>query len=119
MKIARFVKANGSELQSILAFYQTSLDQLMQRFQIEEFVITLGAKGGFVRTLNGNEFHFDAVKVASPSDPTGAGDVFLAAYCVSRLLKGSSIPEACRYSAELSAQQIAGNYITGKKLLPK
>jgi sugar/nucleoside kinase (ribokinase family) len=116
LQIARLVKANGEELQSILAFYHSSLDQLMQRFQIEEFVITLGANGGFVRTLNGDEFQFDAVKVTAPYDPTGAGDVFLAAYCVNRFLENRPIPEACRYAAELSALQIAGNYITGTRL---
>jgi sugar/nucleoside kinase (ribokinase family) len=117
LKIARLVKSNGAELKSILAFYQTGLGKLMQRFKIEEFVITLGAGGGFVKQVNGKEFHYKAPNIESVDDPTGAGDVFFAAYIISRFLKNETIPDACRYAAALSARQVEGKYISRDKLI--
>ena len=109
---AQIIKANGIEYQSILDFYQMNLTELMIRFKIEESVVTLGENGGFVQTQSGETIQYAADTVNSPVDPTGAGDVFFAAYIVSRFSNQMQIPDACRYAARIAAQQIEGKYIT-------
>ena len=49
--------------------------------------------------------------VNSPVDPTGAGDVFFAAYITSRFSNKLPVQEACRYAARIAAQQVEGDYI--------
>jgi sugar/nucleoside kinase (ribokinase family) len=112
LKIARIVKANESEFESVLQFFDTDLANLLARFNIEEFIVTQGKKGGFVLNNKNSEVRFDAVPVQSPGDPTGAGDIFFAAYIVGRFMKKMDISTACAYAAKLTALQISGNYIT-------
>lgn len=116
LMIAHIVKANGSELRTILDFYHMNLEQLMRRFKIEEFVVTLGQDGGYVRTQSGQELQYNAVKAKSVHDPTGAGDVFFAAYTISRFSKRSSIADACCYAAKIATRQVEGNYIALERL---
>lgn len=116
LELAHVAKANESEAKAILDFFGLTLGELMNRFEIEEFVVTLGKKGGFVQTSNGDIFHYDAKKIHGPADPTGAGDVFLAAYVVGRILLNKNISEACASAAKLSARQLEGKYITSNKL---
>jgi sugar/nucleoside kinase (ribokinase family) len=116
LTLARIVKANEAEINAILTFYQMTLAELVRRFEIEEFVVTLGDRGGFVQKQNGETFHYDAAMIKSPVDSTGAGDVFLAAYIVSRFVNQKDIPAACLYAAEIAARQIEGQYITTDQL---
>jgi sugar/nucleoside kinase (ribokinase family) len=113
---AQIIKANGAEQQAILNFYQMSLTELMTRFKIEESVVTLGENGGFVQTRNGKAFKYAAQPVNSPIDSTGAGDVFFAAYIVSRFSSQIPIPDACRSAARIAARQVEGKYITLNQL---
>ena len=116
LALAHIVKANETEYKALLAFFQTTLAELMRRFEIEECVITLGKKGGFVQNYNGEIVHYEAAMVKTPVDPTGAGDVFLAAYIVSRFADNNNIPDACVYAAEIAARQVEGNYISRELL---
>jgi sugar/nucleoside kinase (ribokinase family) len=113
---AQIIKANGIEYQAILDFYQMNLTELMIRFKIEESVVTLGENGGFVQTQSGETIKYAAETVNSPVDPTGAGDVFFAAYITSRFSNQMQIPDACRYAARIAAQQVEGKYITINQL---
>ena len=112
LTLAHIAKANETECNAILAFFQMTLAELMRHFKIEEFVVTLGDKGGFVQKQSGETFHYDAAMIKKPVDPTGSGDVFLAAYIVSRFVDKKDIPDACIYAAEIAAQQVEGKYIT-------
>ena len=112
LKISRIVKANESEFESVLQYLDTDPARLLDRYNIEEFIVTQGAKGGFVLNHKNSEVRFDAVPVQSPGDPTGAGDIFFAAYIVGRFMKNMPISNACNYAADLTALQISGNYIT-------
>jgi sugar/nucleoside kinase (ribokinase family) len=114
---AHIIKANKAEYHAILDFYQVDLIELMSRFNIEEFIVTLRESGGFVQKRSGDKIHYAADKIRSIEDPTGAGDVFLAAYIVGRFFQQKNISEACAYAASLVAQQIAGNYIEKNTLL--
>jgi sugar/nucleoside kinase (ribokinase family) len=57
-------------------------------------------------------------RAAKAVDPTGAGDIFLAAYVIGRILKRQTIPDACKYAAKLVAKQIDDNYIQLESLDP-
>jgi sugar/nucleoside kinase (ribokinase family) len=116
LESAQVVKANEVEYQSILEFYQLNMVELMIRFKIEECVITLGPKGGFVQTQDGKTFKYAAEYVGTPADPTGAGDVFFAAYITSRFSNQMQITDACQYAAQIAARQVAGEFISLKLL---
>ena len=116
LKISRIVKANDSEFESILRYFDTDPANLLARYNIEEFIVTQGRKGGFVIDNKNSEVRFRAVPVQSSGDPTGAGDIFFAAYVVGRFMKKMDISNACAYAAELTALQISGNYITEDRL---
>ena len=112
LSLAHIVKAAESEYRALLAYFKMGLRQLMQSFKIDEFLVTMDMRGGFVQKRSGHPYHFDAVSVTNPVDPTGAGDVFLAAYVTERLARRRSIPDACRHAADLAARQVAGRFIT-------
>ena len=116
LKIAHIVKANGAEYRAVLDFYRMTPSELMRRFHLQEIVVTLGAKGGFVRKPDGTAIHYPASGVGSGLDPTGAGDVFFAAYLVSRWADGKDIHAACRHAAGIASSQVAGRYITAGTL---
>jgi sugar/nucleoside kinase (ribokinase family) len=111
MRVAHIVKANRREYKSLIAFFRTDLLGLMRQFHINEFVVTAGHKGGFVQTERAGQISYPAAKVTSNEDPTGAGDIFLAAYVIGRFLKQRSIADSCKYAAKLAARQIMGKHI--------
>ncbi len=111
LQAAHIVKANRQEYETLMAFFRTGLTQLAARFKIREFVVTTGDNGGFVQTIAGEEIPYAATGLKSNEDPTGAGDVFLAAYVIDRFLNRRPIADACQYAAALAARQIEGNYI--------
>jgi sugar/nucleoside kinase (ribokinase family) len=114
---AHIIKANKVEYDAILDFYQVDLIELMTRFKLEEFIVTLREKGGFVQRQSGDKIYYDADRPMSIEDPTGAGDVFLASYIIGRFLKQKNIAEACTDAARLVTRQIAGNYIKKNTLM--
>lgn len=117
LNAAHILKANEAELKVILEYYQKGLTALMETFEIEESVITLGHKGGWVVTLNGEKFEYPADRIENVTDPTGAGDVFFAAYLTCRFLNNQDIPNACRYAARIAARQVEGTYISLDRLI--
>jgi sugar/nucleoside kinase (ribokinase family) len=116
LRISNLVKANYHEYKAIVDFYQVDLSELMRRFKIEEFIVTSGKKGGFIKTIFGETVQYKgykANKVAaamSIEDTTGAGDIFLAAYVIGRILNRQMIADASQYAAKLVTRQINGNY---------
>jgi sugar/nucleoside kinase (ribokinase family) len=111
LHVSQIVKANEHEYAGILDYFQTDLPTVMRRFQIREFIITAGARGGIVQETGATAVSYTAPAVKIKGDATGAGDIFLAAYVVKRLLEQHSIADACRHAADLAARQIEGNYI--------
>lgn len=116
----RFLKLGGVTTYAGLTYrrhdIQLDLTDLMKRFKIKESVVTLGKNGGFVQTQNGAMINYGADPVKYQVDPTGAGDVFFAAYIAGRFSIKMPIPEACRYAARIAALQVAGNYVTINQL---
>ena len=116
LSVSQIVKANKQEYDTLLSFFQSDLMTLMRKFDIREFIVTAGASGGFVQETTAAAVSYDAEEVRIEGDPTGAGDIFLAAYVVARLLKQHSIRQACQYAARLAARQIEGNHIKADDL---
>ena len=111
LRCAHIVKANTQEFESMADYYQMDLSRLMHRFKINEFLVTAGSKGGCVREISGAKIPYKAATPRTNGDPTGAGDIFLAAYVIARILNHQKIPDACKYAAKLVALQIDDNYI--------
>ena len=118
LQCAHIVKANTKEYKSMMDYYQMDLSSLMHRFKINEFLVTAGSKGGCVREISGVEFPYKAAIVRTKGDPTGAGDIFLAAYVIGRILMCQTIPDACKFAAKLVARQIDDNYIQLESIDP-
>ncbi len=117
---AAFVKADPDELAAVLAALGLDLPSLMTRFDLREVVVTEGRKGGCVYERSGRRIPYTAAPVARVVDPTGAGDVFFAAYLAARLRERRSIPEACARAAETATRHVAGAYLPDDELrLPR
>jgi hypothetical protein len=69
-----------------------------------------------IEVFNDGAINYVADPVNFQVAPTGAGDVFFAAYIVGRFSNNMHIPEACRYAARKAAQQVEGKYITINQL---
>jgi sugar/nucleoside kinase (ribokinase family) len=116
LRIAHIVKASEAEYRAVLEFYRMRPGELMRRFDIDELVVTSGRRGGFVQERSGAEYDYRARLVEYPSDPTGAGDVFFAAYLASRFADERGIPDACRYAARIAARQVDGRFLAADTL---
>lgn len=111
LRVSQVVKVNAQEYESIIDFFHLDLLELMRQFNINEFIVTSGHRGGRVQTIDGEEITYPAYRIKSKQDPTGAGDVFLAAYVIGRFKKHRTVAEACKYAAKIAARQIEGNHI--------
>jgi sugar/nucleoside kinase (ribokinase family) len=117
LSAAHIIKANGAEIRLILEHFQKDLPEIMESFEIEEAVITLGREGGWVQTRDGLKINYTANRLETVADPTGAGDVFFAAYLLSRFIKNRGIADACQYAAGIAARQVEGTYISLDRLV--
>ncbi|MFO7963220.1 MAG: PfkB family carbohydrate kinase [Desulfobacterales bacterium] len=110
LSYASYVKAEATELEWVLKDSRRTVEQLIERYGIAELVVTCGERGGYIATSRGRTA-YGACPAQAIVDPTGAGDVFFAAYSASRIYHRKNIEEACRFAAFLAAEQICGNYI--------
>jgi sugar/nucleoside kinase (ribokinase family) len=113
---SQIVKANELEMETILRHYHMDLTGLMTRYNIDEFIVSRGGKGGGVTTISGEEIAYEAAPIRMIDDNTGAGDVFFAAYLVARIFKEKNVRNACTHAAGLAAQQVEGVYIRPAEL---
>ncbi len=113
---AAFVKADPDELAAVLDALGRDLPSLMADFDLREVVVTEGRWGGCVYDRSGRRHSYAAAPVARVVDPTGAGDVFFAAYLAARLRERRSIPEACAHAAHTAARQVEGQYLPEAEL---
>jgi sugar/nucleoside kinase (ribokinase family) len=116
---AQIVKAHELELDIILRDCQMNLDDLMMTYDIEEFVISRGPLGGVVKPIDSGKIEYQPAPIVKFDDPTGAGDVFFAAYIIGRYLEKKDIRDACHYASRLSARQVEGRYINISELGPQ
>ena len=107
----KVIKAERTELQAILDAYQLRIDELMNAYKLNEIVVTAGHEGGRIVLMSGKAVSYKARRVNHVVDTTGAGDVFFAAYLVSRLHQRHSVDVACKHAALIAARQVQGRYI--------
>jgi sugar/nucleoside kinase (ribokinase family) len=110
--VCTVIKAERTELQAILDAYQMGIDELMNAYELNEIVVTAGREGGYVVSTSREVVSYKAQPVTHVVDTTGAGDVFFAAYLVSRLHERRSVATACEHAALVAARQVEGRYIS-------
>lgn len=113
---ADVVKAGVRELETVLDTYRMETEDLVRRFGLDELLVTSGRGGGFLLNSEKGEFPYDARKADEERDPTGAGDVFFAAYLFHRFHQGRSPAESLNAASVIAARQVAGAYIPFESL---
>jgi sugar/nucleoside kinase (ribokinase family) len=116
LQAADIVKSDQHELDLILDDYGAGVDALMKRFDITEWVVTSASKGGWIHVRGSRRCSYKPMPVDVPLDPTGAGDVFFAAYTTARLRLHRTPAAAARHAARLSSAHVAGRYIPAEIL---
>jgi sugar/nucleoside kinase (ribokinase family) len=111
LRAAVLVKSDEDELRLILDTFGTRVEDLMTRFEIAEWVVTYGFHGGCIHSRNEGIYCYSSDPVSAVVDPTGAGDVFLAAYTISRFRDRETVAAAGRYAARLASSHVAGRYL--------
>lgn len=111
LSAASLVKSDEDELRLILDTLGTRVEDLMARFQVAEWVVTSGFHGGCIYSANQGVYRYPSEQVPAVADPTGAGDVFLAAYTAARFRGRKTIAGAGQYAAKLASRHVAGLYL--------
>jgi 1D-myo-inositol 3-kinase len=106
--------AKAAEEEIAVLLEGRTLDEFRRAFGIAELLVTRGARGALLATRNGVE---DIAAVpARKRFPTGAGDVFLAAYLYARACERE--PRAAgEFAARASAAQIERGAVPGELAL--
>lgn len=112
LRSAHIIKADEGELTLLLDHFRETLPGFLQRFRVDEAVITRGSRGASVWTRSGDGFHFRAMPVRRPVSTVGAGDVFFAAYLVAHVYRKLDIDLAAGFAADIAARQVAGKHIS-------
>jgi len=110
------VKADARELELILSFFNLDEVALLERFEIEELIVTDGSRGGRVSSRRNPPYVYPAPLVREGGDAVGAGDVFCATYVTHRLFRRRTVPEACTAAARLAALHVAASFIPAEAL---
>lgn len=116
LRAADIVKSDQEELRLILERCGGGVETLMGRFDIAEWVATSGSSGGCIHVRSGRRYSYEPVPIGTPADPTGAGDVFFAAYTAARFQQRQTVARASRHAARLSSEHVAGRYIPADRL---
>jgi sugar/nucleoside kinase (ribokinase family) len=111
LRSAHMIKADEEELTLMLDHFRLSLPGFLQRFRIDEAVITRGSRGASVWTRAGEGYHFGAETVRRPVSTVGAGDVFFAAYLVAHVYRRLDVDMAAMFAAGVAAKQVSGKHI--------
>lgn len=119
LRAAFLVKSDEDELRLILNTLGTRVEDLMTRFEIGEWVVTSGFHGGCIYSANEGVYCYASEPVSAVVDPTGAGDVFLAAYTVARFRNRDTVARSGRYAAKLAASHVAGRYLPDVLAVPR
>lgn len=111
LSFADTVKATGEELRLILERFGTDVQTLQARFGFGELLVTCGAVGGRLINASGETIDYAPVRAERVDDPTGAGDVFFAAYLGGRYHEGWTAHESLAHAAQIAALHVEGKYI--------
>jgi sugar/nucleoside kinase (ribokinase family) len=113
---AQIVKAGEDEVAGLERHYGCTCERLVDRFRIDEFVLTQAERGGRVLLRGGGTVAYSAVTPPEVGDSTGAGDVLLGAYLAARVWRHDTVRDACRLAARRAGDQVAGRFIRAADL---
>lgn len=106
LRYADLLKLNEMELRYLQKSYQMeslslrdTLHHLIERFELNAILLTLGAEGSIV--MSPNDYSALSGKSITLADSIGAGDSFSAAF-ITALHKGASFQEAHQFAHHLS-----------------
>jgi sugar/nucleoside kinase (ribokinase family) len=116
LRCAHIIKADEEELTLMLDHFRSSLPGFLQRFRIDEAVITRGSRGASVWTRAGEGYHFGAEAVSRPVSTVGAGDVFFAAYLAAHVYRKLDIDLAAMFAAGIASKQVRGKHLSPQLL---
>ena len=111
LETASLIKASEEEFDLIGFSMHIGPGDFLLRFNIDELIITRGASGGIIWSHAEPPVEYNSPKVGTDINPTGAGDVFFAAYAANRLFKHQRILAAAGNAAALAADQVSGHCI--------
>jgi sugar/nucleoside kinase (ribokinase family) len=112
------VKADEAEWRLILDRFGEDTAGLRSRLGFGELLLTRGAEGGRLIDRDGNVIEYAPVPVRPDrvEDPTGAGDVFFAAYLAGRRHECWTERESLDHAARVAALHVSGGYLTADEL---
>ncbi len=112
------VKADETEWKLILAHFKSDTAGLQARLGFGELLLTAGARGGRLIGRDGLVIDYEPgpVPPGRVEDPTGAGDVFFAAYLAGRHHEGWTDRESLSHAARIAALHVTGKYLTPASL---
>jgi sugar/nucleoside kinase (ribokinase family) len=113
---AHVVTASRDETEAVVGFYGAELPAIMKEHRVEQWLTTDGESGGWLLTRGGQRHDYRAAQVERVVDPTGAGDVFFAAYLSHHIYEDMSIDEALNRAAAVTARQVEGRFIAADEL---
>ena len=116
LESAKIVKASREETETVVNFFGRELRALIEEHGIEQWLTTDGANGGWLLCRSGSRHDFRGVAVSEIADPTGAGDVFFAAYLTYHFYEEADIGEALQQAAALTARHVEGRFIAEEEL---
>jgi adenosine kinase len=102
---ANYFISNDYELEMVMNATGLSKAELLERTPV--IITTLGENGSLI-SERGRETKIGAAKVASPKDPTGAGDAFRAGL-LKGLADGKSLADAARVGSVAAAYAVEGH----------
>jgi sugar/nucleoside kinase (ribokinase family) len=99
------IKANQSEAYLLTGSADPSqaVRHLRTSHEHSESVVTCGSEGVYVAAHDA--VHFQAVTQVETDDPTGAGDIFFAAY-LTRRIQGEPVTPAAQFAADFTARRL-------------
>jgi sugar/nucleoside kinase (ribokinase family) len=112
LKFANIIKADNSELELICEHFHLAPEQLQKKFNLEEILITMGGRGGYISSKTGEKIEYTAHPVQGIVDTTGAGDIFFAVYLSQRYHYRKEIQTSLNLASELTAGYLSEGLIS-------
>ncbi len=91
--------------------YPGFCEQMMSQWDLTHCVVTLGERGAYAASAEGERVHVPGYKVEL-ADTCGSGDAFTAGF-IHRLLRGAPLAECCRLGNALGALVASQKGATG------